>query len=154
MLSMTCAVVIYQRLYCSFKSYIHMPQCQKQPFGHVRPTKTKINLIRKQWRPWSDAAFCGVWSGSTLFANFALAQSIGHTVARVRRLFILGRSISAQCRFWSDCAKARAALTLCRAQTSVGTTPHVAASNIWWVCGSIFIRIDNIVKCDIKYTID
>ena len=23
----------------------------------------------KQCRPWSDAVFCGVWSGSTLFAN-------------------------------------------------------------------------------------
>ena len=23
---------------------------------------------RKQWRPWSDAALCGVWSGSALFA--------------------------------------------------------------------------------------
>ena len=26
--------------------------------------------ICKQWRPWSDAAFCGVWSGSALFANY------------------------------------------------------------------------------------
>ena len=25
--------------------------------------------ICKQWRPWSDAAFCGIWSGSVLFAN-------------------------------------------------------------------------------------
>ena len=24
--------------------------------------------VRKQWRSWSDAAFCGVWSGSALFA--------------------------------------------------------------------------------------
>ena len=24
--------------------------------------------VSKQCRPWSDAAFCGVWSGSTLFA--------------------------------------------------------------------------------------
>ena len=23
--------------------------------------------FRKQWRPWSDAEFCGVWSGSELF---------------------------------------------------------------------------------------
>ena len=23
--------------------------------------------VSEQWRPWSDAAFCGVWSGSTLF---------------------------------------------------------------------------------------
>ena len=25
--------------------------------------------ICEQWRPWSDAAFCGSWSGSALFAN-------------------------------------------------------------------------------------
>ena len=24
--------------------------------------------LSKQCRPWSDAAFCGIWSGSTLFA--------------------------------------------------------------------------------------
>ena len=24
--------------------------------------------VSKEWRTWSDAAFCGVWSGSTLFA--------------------------------------------------------------------------------------
>ena len=24
--------------------------------------------VSKQWRPWSDAALCGVWSGSALFA--------------------------------------------------------------------------------------
>ena len=26
------------------------------------------NYASKQWRPWSGAAFCGVWSGSALFA--------------------------------------------------------------------------------------
>ena len=29
----------------------------------------KILLDGKQCRPWSDAAFCGIWSGSTLFAK-------------------------------------------------------------------------------------
>ena len=24
----------------------------------------------KQWRPWSDATFCGIWSGSALFVNY------------------------------------------------------------------------------------
>ena len=28
--------------------------------------------VSKQWRPWSDAAFCGVWSGSALFACLKL----------------------------------------------------------------------------------
>ena len=31
--------------------------------------------ICKQWRPWSDAAFCGVWSGSALFASYPLRVS-------------------------------------------------------------------------------
>ena len=31
--------------------------------------------ICKQWRPWSDAAFCGVWSGSALFAYNPLKVS-------------------------------------------------------------------------------
>ena len=26
--------------------------------------------ICKQWRPWTDATFCGVWSRSALFANY------------------------------------------------------------------------------------
>ena len=31
----------------------------------------------KQGRPWSDAAFCGVWSGWTLFAQACLFQYLG-----------------------------------------------------------------------------
>ena len=31
----------------------------------------------KQCRPWSDAAYCGVWSGSTLFAKTYLPQYLG-----------------------------------------------------------------------------
>ena len=30
----------------------------------------------KQCRPWSDVAYCGVWSGSTLFAKVCLSQYI------------------------------------------------------------------------------
>ena len=26
--------------------------------------------ICKQWRPWLDVAFCGMWPGSALFANY------------------------------------------------------------------------------------
>ena len=29
---------------------------------------SNIYSCYKQWRPWSDATFCGVWSGSALFA--------------------------------------------------------------------------------------
>ena len=30
----------------------------------------KGSTICKQWRPWSDATFWGIWSGSALFANY------------------------------------------------------------------------------------
>ena len=31
----------------------------------------------KQWRPWSDATYCGIWSGSTLFAQACLSLCLG-----------------------------------------------------------------------------
>ena len=31
--------------------------------------------ICKQWRPWSDATFCGIWSGFALFANYPFRGS-------------------------------------------------------------------------------
>ena len=34
----------------------------------------KWGLSSKQRGPWSDAAFCGVWSGSTLFAQACLSK--------------------------------------------------------------------------------
>ena len=32
----------------------------------------------KQCRPWSDAAFCGIWSGSTVFAHACMSQYLGY----------------------------------------------------------------------------
>ena len=34
-------------------------------------------MYGKQCRPWSDAAFCGIWSGSTLFAKAYHSQYLG-----------------------------------------------------------------------------
>ena len=31
--------------------------------------------ICKHWRPWSDATFCGIWSGYILFANYPFRVS-------------------------------------------------------------------------------
>ena len=31
----------------------------------------------KECRPWSDTTFCGIWSGSTLFAQVSLSQYLG-----------------------------------------------------------------------------
>ena len=34
----------------------------------------KLRMSGKQCRPWSDAAYCGVWSGSPLFAQACLSE--------------------------------------------------------------------------------
>ena len=34
------------------------------------PREKWLHYLRKQWRPWSDVAFCGVWSGYALFAKY------------------------------------------------------------------------------------
>ena len=31
-------------------------------------------MYGKQYEPWSDAAFCGIWFGTTLFAKAYLSQ--------------------------------------------------------------------------------
>ena len=38
---------------------------------------TNYKMSCKSCRPWSDATFCGVWSGSTLFAQAYLSQYLG-----------------------------------------------------------------------------
>ena len=34
-------------------------------------------MSAKQCRPWSDATFCSIWSGSTLFAHAWKSQYLG-----------------------------------------------------------------------------
>ena len=34
-------------------------------------------MCSKQCRPWSDVSFCGIWSGSTLFAQACLSRYLG-----------------------------------------------------------------------------
>ena len=47
--------------------------CQEVCQANVISTFLEKNrwTICKQWRPWSDAAFCAVWSGSALFAKYS-----------------------------------------------------------------------------------
>ena len=64
--------------------------------------------LSKQCRPWSDAAFCGVWSGSALFANvqvrvlqiilFSLHSDI--TVTWIALLWITVTWISSNAPLW------------------------------------------------------
>ena len=51
--------------------------------------------VSKQWRPWSDAAFCGGWSGSALFAYVPkpflqlIKTQINLCIQAVRSTFLL-----------------------------------------------------------------
>ena len=44
----------------------------------------------KQCRPWTDAAFCGVWSGSTLFAQACPSQCLGKISLILKKMGLLG----------------------------------------------------------------
>ena len=78
-------------LYCLLlmqQIYDKLTHCRLNRFSHNIYWKSPISILGtsgceiyiflgkndltvcKQWRPWSDAAFCGVWSGSALFANY------------------------------------------------------------------------------------
>ena len=48
--------------------------------------------LSKKWRPWSDAAFCGVWSGSALFAyvpQMGLMHEVKFTFVKLNFMKIL-----------------------------------------------------------------
>ena len=58
----------------------------------------KIPCIKCKCRPWSDAAFCDIWSGSTLFAKCPsgqIQQTINH-IFRIRKK--TGRGVPQE--FW------------------------------------------------------
>ena len=50
------------------------------------------NYVSKQWWPWLDAAFCGVWSVSALFAYVPQKEReayMGKGALAIRRIFSL-----------------------------------------------------------------
>ena len=70
------------------KMYVTLTHCKLNELPHITYWKILILIIGmsgymikiflekngrticKHWRPWSDAAFCGIRSGSALFANY------------------------------------------------------------------------------------
>ena len=64
------------------------------PFYYFMMCLKYCCMYGKQYRPWSDAAFCSVWSGSTLFA----------TCPNVLRVFTINYCLMSgkQCRPWPD----------------------------------------------------
>ena len=53
----------------TLSTYHTCPKIWNGPFYHLLTCLKYCCMYGKQCRPWSNATFCGIWSGSTLFAN-------------------------------------------------------------------------------------
>ena len=53
------------------------PKIETRAFYYLLICLTCCWMSGKQCRPWSGDGFCGVWSGSTLFAQACLSQHLG-----------------------------------------------------------------------------
>ena len=70
---------------CSVSPEPSLLECKSRPFSILGVLGGIIQLpqiiiehsLSKQWRPWSDTAFCGVWSGSALFAYIPQKKTLG-----------------------------------------------------------------------------
>ena len=58
-------------------TYHTCPKIWNSPFYYLLMYLKYCCMYGKQCGPWSDAAFCGIWSGSTLFAKVYLSQYLG-----------------------------------------------------------------------------
>ena len=58
-------------------TYHTSPKIWSIPFYYLLICLKYCCMYGKYCRPWSDAAFCGIWSGSTLFAKAYLSQYLG-----------------------------------------------------------------------------
>ena len=54
--------------YTLYIVWVHLSFKECQVYFFIFVLSVIENPINKQWRPWSDAALCNVWSGSALFA--------------------------------------------------------------------------------------
>ena len=62
---------------CLTWTHLHHPKIWNSPFYHLLGCLKYCCKNGKQCRTWSDAAYCSVWSGSTLFAKAYLSQYLG-----------------------------------------------------------------------------
>ena len=60
--------------YWDLWTYHTCPNIWNSQFYYLLICLKYFCMYGNQCRPWSDAAFCGVWSGSTLFAKACLSQ--------------------------------------------------------------------------------
>ena len=52
------------------------PKVWNSPFYYLLMCLKYCCIYGKQCRPWSEAGFCGIWSGFTLFAEACLSEQI------------------------------------------------------------------------------
>ena len=74
--SMWLSNCVYLKYWDTLTPYHTWPKIWMSP---ILPLDTSINywMSGKQCRPWSDATFCGIRSGSALFAEACLSQYLG-----------------------------------------------------------------------------
>ena len=68
---------IYHMYWDSLSTYHTCPKIWNSPFYYLLMCLKYCCMYGKQCRPWSDAAWCGVWSESVLFAKVSLSQYLG-----------------------------------------------------------------------------
>ena len=68
---------IYSKYLDTWTPYHTGPKIWTSPSKKLLICLKNCWLIGKQYRPWSDAAFCSIWSGSTLFAKAYLYKYLG-----------------------------------------------------------------------------
>ena len=61
----------------TLSTYHTCPKVWNSPLNYLLMCLEYCCMYGKQCRPWSDAAFCCVWPGSTLFAKAYLSQYLG-----------------------------------------------------------------------------
>ena len=68
---------IYPKFWDTLSIYHICPSLWNRSFYCLLMYLNHFCMYGKQCRPWSDAAFCSIWSGSTLFAKAYLSQYLG-----------------------------------------------------------------------------
>ena len=65
----------------TLSTYHTCPKIWNSQFYYLLMCLKYCYMYSKQCRSWSDATFCGIWSGSTLFAEAYLSQYLFRVIA-------------------------------------------------------------------------
>ena len=114
---------IYSLPFCL---HFFLPVCSNNQSLILHVVASKNCWMRgKQCRPWSDSTVCGIWSGSTLFAQFCQSKYLGFNV------MVPPFNMSKNCRMNIKQSRPWLYTTLYWILRSI-TVPHVALSKNCW----------------------